>query len=113
MCPLSVGRHSVPLLGACAHGGHLRKLGENVRVSALGIAEWHLGGQEALRVLTKPGEPVELVVERRPGGRIAVGQVDTADEDAAYGRLDKATMQISCSSPGSPRLVSVIGKRES
>ena len=50
--------------------------------------------QQAAGVRGEPLEPGELVVELRPRLRIAVGQVDAADEDAADGGLDVARLRV-------------------
>ena len=42
----------------------------------------------------QPPEPVELVVEFRPGLRIAVRQIDAGDDDAVDGGLDVARLVI-------------------
>ena len=42
----------------------------------------------------QPSEPVELVIEFRPGLRIAVRQIDAGDDDAVDGGLDIARLVI-------------------
>ena len=50
--------------------------------------------QQLARVGLQAPEPGQLVVEFRPGLRIAVGQIDAADQDAADGGLDVARLII-------------------
>src|ERR1700761_695623 len=52
------------------------------------------GIEQLLRVDDQPLEPRELVVELRPRLRIAVRQVQTADQQAIDGGLDIAAMRI-------------------
>ncbi len=52
------------------------------------------GALERGRVLDQPIEPGQLVVEFRAGLRIAVGQIDRGDEDAADGRFDVAALPV-------------------
>ena len=42
----------------------------------------------------EPLEPLQLVVELRPRGRVAVGQVEAADGDAAHDGLDVAAVGV-------------------
>src|SRR5690554_4140829 len=42
----------------------------------------------------KPAEPVQLVLELRPWCRVAVRQIEAADEDALNGRLNVSAVQV-------------------
>ena len=42
----------------------------------------------------QPLEPAQLVVELRPGRRIAVGQIEAADQHAVHRRLDVAAVRV-------------------
>lgn len=42
----------------------------------------------------EPPEPSQLVVELRAGRRIAVRQIEAADQDSVYGGLDLAAMPV-------------------
>ena len=50
--------------------------------------------QELAGMRPQPPEPVELVIEFRPGLRIAVRQIDAGDDDAVDGGLDVARLVI-------------------
>src|SRR5215212_9373927 len=54
----------------------------------------HTAFQELGGVRGKTLEPSELVVELRPGRRIAVRQIEAADDDAANCRLDITALRV-------------------
>ena len=49
---------------------------------------------QRLRVLVQPLHPAQLVVEFRTRLRVAVGQIEAADDDAVDCRLDVAAMVV-------------------
>ena len=64
-------------------------------------------------MLDQPLEPAQLVVELRPGPRIAVGQVEAADQDAVDRRLDVAALRVvGIAGQAAPRLVDLADAAE-
>src|SRR6185295_12262030 len=75
----------------------LRIVDVEVRRDDVVVAEQHdrLARRiQRLRVLDQPLEPLELVFELRTRLRIAVGQIQAADDDAAHFRFDVAAVRI-------------------
>ena len=57
-------------------------------------------------MVDQPLEPAQLVVELGPGARIAVGQVEAADQDAADRGLEVAAVRVvRIAGQAAPRLV--------
>ena len=63
-------------------------------VVVAGQDDRHVFAQQLARMRLQAPEPRQLVVEFGPRLRIAVGQVDAADEDAADGGLDVARLIV-------------------
>jgi hypothetical protein len=63
-------------------------------VVVTGQHDRHAARKELLRMLVEGVEPFELVVELRPGLRVAVGQVEAADEHAADDGFEIAALRV-------------------